>query len=145
MTLQEKYRAMLGEAESAFSKRAKELEDYREETARAICEYLVRIFSGRIEQALDLKKIKDGTITEIKKTFILGCTIEGSEFNVSEVNEDKTKLNNFALDITKLKGNLMKKFLELLKRKLKENGIETDIDKDTYSNFQVVVTLSSES
>lgn len=144
MTLQEKYRAMLGEVEGAFSKRSKELENYREETARAICEYLVRVFSGRIEQALDLKKIKDGTITEIKKTFILGCTIEGSKFSVNEVDDAKTTLNNFALDITKLEGNLIKKFLELLKRKLKENGIETNIDKDTCSNFQVIVTLSSD-
>lgn len=144
MTLQEKYRPKLREAENAFSKREKDLEDYREETARAICEYLVRVFSGRIEGALDLEKIEDGTITEIKKTFILGCSIQTNEFSVNEVDEAKTRLTYFSLNPLKLKGELMKKFLERLKEKLKENGIEANINKKAYTDFQVIVALSSE-
>ncbi len=145
MTLQQKYRTMLGEAERAFHKREKELEDYREETARAICEYLVRIFSGRIEEALNLKKIEDGTITEIKKTFILGCSIQSNEFNINEVDESKTRLTYFTLNPYNLKGNLMKEFLKRLREKLYEKGIEVNIDDKAYTDFQVVVTLSSES
>lgn len=145
MTLQEKYRSMLGEAEEAFSKSKKDFEEYREETAKSICSYIVRIFSSQIEKALELEKIEDGTITEIKKTFILGCSIQENEFTVHKVDEAKTKLTSFALNPLKLKGKLMKKLLKRLKEKLKEKGIEDNIDMDNYNgDFQVIVTLSSE-
>ena len=151
MTLQKKYQTMLGEAENAFFKRQEDLEkmekdlkDYREETAKAICEYLVRVFSGRIEEALNPKKIEDGTITEVKKTFILGCSIQANEFNINEVDEAKTRLTYFALDPFKLEGELMKKFLKRLKEKLKQKGIEANLDMNAYNDFQVIVALSSE-